>query len=375
MHYAPRDECVRMQSELDEGENHRPMMVNGRGGAVKNEDCNRLTLRPGRMKTDAEIVQIEQHVAEAYAAEAGAPGVEVHADPDITWVVHCGSAWRNSAVLVRLSSSTAARRLTTIIKRYERHGRGVGFWISPLATPARLAELLSSRGLHCRKRFPAMLRDVGSEDIPSSSPAGIEIREISDAETATRLVGSPKTPRGRCEVGRLHARLADPRRRTRLFGATLEGRIVGHLELFVGSACGGIHGITVDESMQGRGIGSALLDRACQAAAAAGSAQVVLLATTEGERLYTRRGFREVARFGYRTAVSSANPSHCPHTVDSRCPPPSNRPPPLSGVRARFSATAVGKSSSDPRRADLRRPRGHDRLWSRGAGPPTEPVL
>jgi ribosomal protein S18 acetylase RimI-like enzyme len=50
---------------------------------------------------------------------------------------------------------------------------------------------------------------------------------------------------------------------------------------------------------QGRGIASALLEKGCDDARKAGFANVVLLATTEGQRLYQRRGFLEVARFAY----------------------------------------------------------------------------
>ena len=59
----------------------------------------------------AAAMLIEDHVAEAYAAEAMVPGVEVHQDDDITWVVHCGSAWRNSGILLRGSIVRCVRRL------------------------------------------------------------------------------------------------------------------------------------------------------------------------------------------------------------------------------------------------------------------------
>jgi len=239
---------------------------------------------------------IEAHIAEAYRAEGSVPGVELHDDDDVTWVVHCGSAWRNSAVMLRLTPSSAARRIKTILRRYERHKRGAGFWISPLSTPSHLPELLSAQHLHCRKYFPAMIRDADTAPRPVSSPPGVEILPL---DATTGAVGWTKTARGRCEVERLRVLLADRQGRTRVFVARVDGTEAGRVELFVGTECSGIHGITVDESLQGRGIGSALLDRACQEATTAGSPAVVLLATTEGQRLYERRGFAEVARFGY----------------------------------------------------------------------------
>ena len=251
---------------------------------------------PNRAALVAAATLIEDHVAEAYAAEAMVPGVEVHQDDDITWVVHCGSAWRNSGILLRFSPQQAARRLKTIVGRYQRHKRGAGFWISALSTPARLPELLSAARFHCRRHFPAMTRPLSAADAAPPAPSGIDIRPLQ--ETRARP-GSTTTARGRCEAERLRVLLDDPSRRTRVFVALQGGTEVGRVELFIGSACSGIHGITVHESLQGRGIGSALLERACREAAVAGSPLMVLLATTEGQRLYEKRGFTEIARFAY----------------------------------------------------------------------------
>jgi GNAT superfamily N-acetyltransferase len=57
--------------------------------------------------------------------------------------------------------------------------------------------------------------------------------------------------------------------------------------------------LSVLDDFRRRGIGSALLEHACEAARRHGARSVALLATTEGHRLYQRRGFNEVARFGY----------------------------------------------------------------------------
>ena len=237
---------------------------------------------------------VEGHVAEAHAAERDVPGVEVHEDDDVTWTVHSGSAWRNCAIQVRFSPSAAARRVEAIVARYELHGRGAGFWVSPLSTPPDLTALLSSHGLRCRKHFPAMIRALDSQPAPWLVH-GVDILPLAPDGP----LGSTTTPRGRCETARLRVLLADPARRTRVFAARHAGTEIGRVEIFVGRHCSGIHGISVHEDWQRRGIGSALLERACADAAGAGSSSIVLLATTEGQRLYQRRKFVEVARFGY----------------------------------------------------------------------------
>jgi hypothetical protein len=89
-----------------------------------------------RAEFDASLsLLVERNTAESFVAESVVSGVEVHADPDVTWVVHPGNVWRNAAVMIRISDSNAASRLDTLIARYRRHGRGMGFWLSPDARP------------------------------------------------------------------------------------------------------------------------------------------------------------------------------------------------------------------------------------------------
>jgi len=83
------------------------------------------------------------------------------------------------------------------------------------------------------------------------------------------------------------------------FVAWLDDKPVGAIELFLGSDSAGIHALSVLDTHQRRGIGSALIEHACNEARHQGAPTIGLLATTEGQRLYERRGFREVARFGY----------------------------------------------------------------------------
>jgi len=93
--------------------------------------------------------------------------------------------------------------------------------------------------------------------------------------------------------------VSDRKERTRAFVAWLKGRPVGATELFLGLECAGLHSLSVQEEYQGRGIGSALIEHVCNQAIAERVGKIVLLASTEGQRVYAQRGFVEVARFGY----------------------------------------------------------------------------
>ena len=74
---------------------------------------------------------------------------------------------------------------------------------------------------------------------------------------------------------------------------------MGATELYLGAECAGLHSLSVLEGYQDRGIGSALIEHVCDEAIRSRARKIVLLASTEGQRVYSQREFVEVARFGY----------------------------------------------------------------------------
>ena len=246
---------------------------------------------------------IERVHAEWFAAERVVPGVEVHEDRDLTWIVHAGQAWRNAGIMVRLSPSSAARRIDALIDRYRRHRRGMALWISPAATPADITDLLKSRRLRCQKYYPAMMRTLADRVAPVRPPQTLVVRRVTDPaefrKTPHPAIGPPTTELRRRAFDRLRALVSDPSGRTLNYVAWLDDQPAGSIEVFHGSACAGIHGMSVLERYQRQGIASALIEHACKDLRALGAQSLGLLATTEGQQLYLRRGFREVARFGY----------------------------------------------------------------------------
>jgi len=245
---------------------------------------------------------IEREHAESFVAERVVPGVEVHENRDITWMVHAGQAWRNAGIMVRFSSASAAGRLDALIERYQRHRRGMTLWISPSATPDNISELLAARRLRCRKYYPAMIRHLGDRVAPLQAPKHLTIRRVVDVDefrgTPHPAIGPLTTELRRTAFARLRALLSDRSARTRSYVAWIGDTPVGAIEVFAGSECAGIHGLSVLERYQRRGIASALLEHACDEMRAAGARSIGLLATSEGQQVYVRRGFREVARFG-----------------------------------------------------------------------------
>ena len=132
-----------------------------------------------------------RHEREWFAAHAGAPGVEVHKDPDIVWKLVDGIAWLNAGVSLRFTTITVERRLDEIVGAFAKHGRGCGFWVDVDATPADLEEHLKKRRLRCRKYFAGMACDLKS--LPEvAEPPGIAYERVTD--DAFRTWGKINTP-------------------------------------------------------------------------------------------------------------------------------------------------------------------------------------
>ncbi|MGH9202606.1 MAG: GNAT family N-acetyltransferase, partial [Vicinamibacterales bacterium] len=246
---------------------------------------------------------VERHHAEWFVAEGAVPGTEVHRDRDVTWLVHPGDSWRNAGIMVRFRSSTAARRLDTLIERYRGHGRGMALWIAPGATPDNLRDLLEARKLRCQKYYPAMVRSLSDTRPAEARPAGFEIGRVKDAtvfeKTPHPSIGAITTPLRRQALDRLRSLISSRSERTVAFVAWLEKQPVGACEVFHGSEVAGLHSLTVPDEHRGRGIGAALVEHACRHAVQRGASTMVLLASSDGQRLYERCGFEQVARFGY----------------------------------------------------------------------------
>jgi ribosomal protein S18 acetylase RimI-like enzyme len=245
----------------------------------------------------------EPNLEQALLVERVVPGAEIHRDRDVVWVVHSGQAWRNAGIMVRFTASSAARRLDALLARYKRHDRGMALWVSASATPSNLTELLKARRMRCQKYYPAMVRTLRPAASARSTPADLVIRRVGDVAEYEKApypaIGRLNTPLRRIAFERLRVLLTERGGRTRAFVAWLKDEPVGAIELFHASETSGIHGLSVLDRYQGRGIGSALIEQGCRDAAESGATEIVLLATTKGQRLYERRGFTEVGRFGY----------------------------------------------------------------------------
>ena len=238
-----------------------------------------------------------------YAAQADVPGVEVHRDPDITWMLSNGTTWANSATSVRFDAKTMRKRLDQIFKLYAQHGRGIGFWVDDDATPADLTDHFKRLGLRCKKRFPGMWCDLTK--LPAiAAPEGIRIVRTPHHSMYLRhphpYFGPITTSIRRHELNRLaHLAAQWPDNFFDFVALAAGNRPVGACSMFLSEASAGFYDVGVLETERGRGIGSAMMAQALRFAHDRGQTQAVLLASGMGYGMYQRGGFHEVCNIAY----------------------------------------------------------------------------
>ena len=238
-----------------------------------------------------------------YAAQAEVPGIELHRDPDITWMLSNGTTWSNSGTSLRFKAGNAGRRLNQILKRYAEHGRGAGFWVDDDATPADLTGHLKELGLRCRKRFPGMLCDLAK--LPKISvPEGIRIIQTPHHSMYLRhphpYFGPITTAIRRHELNRLaHLAAQWPKRFFDFAALAADNRPLGACSMFIDDSVAGFYDVGVLEEERNQGIGSAMMAHALRFARVQAATQAVLLASGMGCGMYRRVGFREVCKIAY----------------------------------------------------------------------------
>jgi GNAT superfamily N-acetyltransferase len=238
-----------------------------------------------------------------YAAQADVPGMEVHRDPDITWMLSNGSTWANSGVSLRFSSANAGRRIDQILKYYAEYGRAAGFWVDHEATPADIEELLKQRGLRCRKRFPGMWHDLARLS-KIAIPQGIRILQTPHHSIYLRYphpyFGPITTAIRRHELNRLaHLAAQWPKRFFDFVALATDNRPLGACSMFLDDGIAGFYDVGVLKPERNQGIGSAMMAHALRFAHEHGATQAVLLASGMGCGVYRRVGFREVCQIAY----------------------------------------------------------------------------
>jgi hypothetical protein len=245
---------------------------------------------------------IEENGAEFLMAMGDAGGGEER-DDAVRWTIG-GSPidYHNAVVAARLDPPTADAAIAASIARM-RARKVPGSWhLGPGMTPSDLGQRLVDHGFHYAGDDIGMAADL-SELQPSTMPAGFAISRVRTPEelsvwVATLGKGFGEGPAEAEWVGEIYARLGLENPAWRHYLGRLDGVPVATATLFLGAGVAGIYFVFTLPEARGGGIGGAMTLAPLVEARALGHRIGVLGASTMGEPVYRRLGFREYCRIG-----------------------------------------------------------------------------
>ena len=116
------------------------------------------------------------------------PGVELHADRDVTWVCSTVAGRPNAVAMARFNARDVGARIERIVRRYKQLDASTVWWVGPSSAPADLGKHLRGAGFHCFKHFPGMATDLrrlrAAGPAPARAPHHPNVENPHDATAA-----------------------------------------------------------------------------------------------------------------------------------------------------------------------------------------------
>ncbi len=233
---------------------------------------------------------------------AAAPGVEERPGPDAHTVITGLDLSNVNAVLeAALAPEGLEKRIREITAPFRRRSVGLTWWVGPCSQPENLDRALLEAGFEEGRVLIGMAADLAQTDLREDGP-GAELVRISDPEAlkeycrATAQAYEVSPPGLELALAAFNRLDYGPGARLAHFAARLSGRLAATASIAVEKDWALLAGVGTVPQARGRGLGTAVTVRALQEARSKGCGLAVLQASTAGEPIYRKLGFREYCR-------------------------------------------------------------------------------
>ena len=228
------------------------------------------------------------------------PGVLVESTPSLTMVDSgLSSDTFNLVCGARLRPIEVPETAHRIVEHFRSAARPFAWWVSPGDEPGDLAPRLRESGLEEQETELAMALSLADASSAPGLPEVVEIREaatVGDIAAFARVNAEnwdPPDAAVESFYGKASSSLLAGESPQKIFVARQDGKPVAAIELTMAGGVGGIYNLSTRRAHRRRGIGGALLERACRRARDLGARSVVLQASSAGASLYRSFGFVE----------------------------------------------------------------------------------
>lgn len=203
----------------------------------------------------------------------------------------------------KLSEPNIDIRIEEAINYFKAKNLPMAWWVGPGTQPSNLGDYLVQHGLKCTEYARGMIANL--HDIPDDYPLPKEliIKQITTVDELSYfadVVASVFHPPDPCvqlfynKIGDMAFQENSP---TYFYLGYLQGEPVATSVLFLAEGVAGIYAVATKAQARKQGIGTALTLAALQDARKLGYQIGALQASTDGQHLYTRIGFKPCCQF------------------------------------------------------------------------------
>jgi GNAT superfamily N-acetyltransferase len=235
---------------------------------------------------------IEKNLDDFYTKASTHSNFSSHIEKKLSWVVAKEADWPEGIFRADLRNLNVGQEISAVTKLIQEGKAPNGWTVGPLTIPKDMGSILMKFGfldVYHQAGMALELEDISNQVVTKN---GLEIEIVEDKENLRQWIDVVSTVFGiKVDFELLKYLYFEPE--ARFYIGNFEGKPVTSLMLYLSSGVAGLHAVSTLKEFRGRGFGLAISMIALLDAYKMGYKVGILQASTLGERVYRKLGFRK----------------------------------------------------------------------------------